>query len=607
MRRWLCLIATLGIAFAATCIRSSPQVNLVIIGIDTLRRDHLGCYGYSRQTSPNIDTLASHGVVFEDAVSVAPWTLPSFATVFTSLYPSQHRAGVHERSSKSHSVGAFGNPLRSDVHTLAEVLAMRGYQTCAFINGATLSREFKVNRGFGEYLVPPNWRERDAIETTEQALAWIDSHKNKPFFLFVHYFDPHVPYKPPPPFDMIFDPSYEGRIERGFDRQRYLEMKSWLSNTDDPEVRAAWKHIVALYDGEIAFTDSAVGMLLSGLKQFKLNDKTLIVLLSDHGEEFLDHDGFEHGHTLYDELIKVPLIFSLPGRLPEGIRIEEQVRLVDVMPTVLEVLRISNSGRMEGVSLLGLMRGEGVEEARAATLPRDFAYAECVLYGTEKKALVTYPWKIIFDVELSKVECFNLESDPSEKAPIVTTKNRVLDLMEDALFGTIFATSPCWNIEIGGVGHRFDLSLRLRGIGRSGDFTLWCLFDSSGHVLDDQVMVHKLRQDRDAVLTLSDFAPEGVVKLCVLSDPFDSQCEFDVEIDGKRSGERIFIGKGLRHPAKIPFSFTMSTATAEGKPARCPEEPYILIWHTPLGAGSREPTAIGEKTRAKLKALGYIQ
>jgi arylsulfatase A-like enzyme len=431
------LLLVMCICLAVSCRRAGERPNLVLIGVDTLRRDHLGCYGYARATSPNIDRMAAEGVLFEDVVSQSPWTLPSFATVFTSLYPTQHGAGI-----MGSGAGHFGLSMRTSFPPLAMILLKQGYSTGAIINGPALSPEYGLDRGFESYEGTPGWKQRPADEVTREALRWIDEHRDQPFFIFVHYFEPHVPYSPPVPYDTMFDPYYKGRVEKGFDRDTYAIARQALSLRGDPRAEADWRHLRALYDGEITFTDEAVGQLLQGLADRGLEPNTLVVLLSDHGEEFFDHGGFEHGHTLFDELIKVPLIFSLPGVVPQKRRVAQQVRLVDVLPTVLDIMGIPPETHFEGTSLRPLISGEETaDDSSQALLSPTFAYSESILYGTEKKSLTVYPWKLIYDTVTGEEMLYNLRHDPRELRNAAAADPETRRVLEEVLLKALSGIS----------------------------------------------------------------------------------------------------------------------------------------------------------------------
>ncbi|MGD9403340.1 MAG: sulfatase, partial [bacterium] len=389
MRRWspwTLLAVLLGMALAVSCGGEDRPLNVIVVGIDTLRPDHLGCYGYDRATSPNIDAFAAGGVLFENCVSQAPWTAPSFATVFSSLYPSQHGSmDVHSK-------------IRGSVPTLATLLREHGYATGAVINAPALKPEFGLSRGFDFYdMTPLDGRIGDG--TTRDVLAWIDENSDGPFFMFAHYFDPHIPYGPPPGYDDLFHKGYEGRIRNPFDMEGFSKARERLFEEMKELTADDWAEIVNLYDGEIVFVDEAFGALMKGLEERGLIRNTIVILLSDHGEEFFEHGGFEHGHTLYDELIRVPLIISLPGRVMQGTRIRNQVRLLDVTPTVFGLLGLEPPAHFEGVSLAPYLEGQGSVDARAGSLlPPHIAYAEAIRLGAEKKAVTARPHKVIYDL-----------------------------------------------------------------------------------------------------------------------------------------------------------------------------------------------------------------
>jgi arylsulfatase A-like enzyme len=603
-RRWPAFAAVVLACLAVSCGSGSKQFNVVIIGVDTLRRDHLGCYGYERGVSPNIDRLASQGVLFEDAVSQSPWTLPSFATILTSLYPSQHGAGFLEPGA-----GAYGNRMRTSFPPLAMVLLKHGYSTGAIINAPALAPEFGVDRGFEYYDTTPRWDDRTADRTTSDALAWIDKNSGNRFFMFVHYFDPHVPYSPPAPYDTIYDPGYSGRIGDSFERDTYIRMQEALSREYDPNFKADWDHIKALYDGEIAFTDKAVGDLIKGLEDRGLRGNTLVVFLSDHGEEFFDHKGFEHGHTLYDELIRVPLIFSLPGTVPEKVRIAEQVRHLDVMPTVLDILGIRPTTHLEGVSLKPLMNGEGsVETGAASLLPQKLAFSESMLYGTEKKSIAAYPWKLIYDTVTEERMLFNLAHDPGEHNNLIAEEPDVRAALEEVLFKALFGVSETWYVELAGGagGHRFDVSLSASERPISGKFKMYKLFDSAGRLMGEDRM--RLTEASDNVLRLDGLDLKGTVTLAFKATPKLVPLEIDLRIDGEPATDRTFLGESLSSPKTMPFKQRASReGPSKGAPGERPKPPYILIWHSLADYEVDTPVNLGDATKQKLKALGYIQ
>ena len=329
-------------AGAAVPAQESSDYNVLLISIDTLRADHLGCYGYSRETSPNLDRLAREGVLFEEASAAASWTTPSHMSMLTGLYPS------------THGVMGWGTSLGEAVPTLAELLGESGYATAAIVL-AVLHPKCGFGRGFQTYdhstRPLPKGTTADAISSL--AIDWLRANaKGKKFFLFLHYWDCHDDYTPPAPFRTMFDPDYAGEESGTMLRERRLELANKISRED-------LAHLIALYDAGIAYTDSVIGKVLAELDELQVLDKTLVVVTGDHGEGFLEHDRFIHGETLYEEVLHVPLIMRLAGVLPQGLRIPGNVSHVDMMPTILGLLRIPIPAAIQGSDLSAACRGQG--------------------------------------------------------------------------------------------------------------------------------------------------------------------------------------------------------------------------------------------------------
>lgn len=604
MRRLVFFSLLAAFAAGLSCGHEERPLNVVLIGIDTLRRDHVGCYGYGRPTTPNIDQWAAGGVVFEDAVSQAPWTLPSFSTIHTSLYPTQHGAGGFERAQ-----GTYGNRMGSTVIPLAMVLLKKGYSTGAIVNAPALAPDFGVDKGFEYYDTSPRWDPRVADGTTEDALGWIDEHRDEPFFMFVHYFDPHLPYSPPKPYDTMYDPDYSGPISMSFDRETFNRVIPEINAKGGAEAEAEWNHVRALYDGEITFTDREVGKLLDGLQERGLTGNTLVVLVSDHGEEFFDHGGFEHGHTMYDELIKVPLIFALPGRIPAGTRVSRQVRMLDVMPTILDFVGIESPARLEGVSLKPLMLGEGEVAAEPGVLlPPGFSYSEAMLYGTEKKCVTAYPWKVIYDMGTGQTMMFNLDSDPGELDDLAESKPEAGALLEEVLSNTLLQISDTWYIELaaGAEPHVFDIEISLSDRSGSGHIAYHRLVDAGGRLIGED-LVGTDEVSRRA-LRLSDIKLDSKVLLAFKAVPRVVPLTFDLKIDGRPAADRTFLGPDLVPVKSMPFeSSGRRKSDVKGIPDRHPEAPYFHVWYAAANVQEETPVTLSDDTRKQLRALGYIQ
>jgi arylsulfatase A-like enzyme len=373
---------------------SGPRV--ILISIDSLRADHVGCYGYARQTTPHIDSLATNAVVFTDCIAQSSWTLPSHASLLTSLFVKTHGAcGPNEGVSAKALV-------------IAEELRRHGYATAAFVTAPFLLPQYGMNQGFDVYDARcSSVRHIDSHHDVtnpclhRRAVEWLDTWHEAPFFLFLHYWDVHYDYVPPAPYDTLFDPGYDGDIS-GRDFARNTRIRAGMPQRD-------LEHVIALYDGEIACTDTYVGELFRMVAELGIADETLVVVTSDHGDEFLEHGATGHGHTLYQELIRVPLIWADPSSVDGALRVDDVVQSVDVAPSILEYLGIPRPDALEGRSFVPRLRG-GQPEARTA-------FSE-TRSGGFLKAVVGTRTKIIRTMLNEQTKAYDLLSDPGELRPV---------------------------------------------------------------------------------------------------------------------------------------------------------------------------------------------
>lgn len=287
--------------------------NVLLVSIDTLRQDHVSGYGYPRETTPALDRLAARGVLFLDARSTSSWTLPAHASLMTGRYPFE--IGVETSD----------DALGPDVPLLAERFAEAGFTTAGLASHVFLNVSYGFARGFGLYDVVPD---RRAAEVTDRALGWL-ARQERPFFLFLHYFDPHWHYDPPEGYAERFA---EGRINRTWGRLARLLP---FVGPDREIPREGLEQLRALYDGEIRYTDDELGRLLQGLRTRGELGNTIVAVVSDHGEELEEHGFFGHGGTLYGEAVRIPLILHAPGRLPAGRRVTGQVSLKSLPEALL--------------------------------------------------------------------------------------------------------------------------------------------------------------------------------------------------------------------------------------------------------------------------------
>ena len=397
---WIKLTLATVLTLPLVSCRTESRYNLILISLDTLRPDHLNTYGYSRDTSPFMAQFAEDSVVFEQAFSQSPKTASSHMTIFTGLYPSVHR--VENLSQKNRG-------LSDEIPTLATMLSTHGYRTEAVVGGGNVSGKLGFDRGFESYQETTELR--DPIEQGERIVERLAS-LAEPFFLFVHTYQVHDPYVPDPEFaDLFSDPNYAGEIigsreelERVAGGQEYWQQYNAYWSRVDPKSEADAQHLRDLYDAEIRFTDDLLARFFERVEELGLFSNTVVVVLSDHGEEFFEHGSALH-NTLYSEVLHVPLIFHLPDGLgvESGQRRQEIVRLIDIKPTILEILGISTPDHVQGTSLLDLMRGRG-----AASLP---VFSERI-QGAKRFALQIDGWKYIRDRD--REELYDLRTDPDE-------------------------------------------------------------------------------------------------------------------------------------------------------------------------------------------------
>ena len=325
--------------------------NVILIVMDTFRADRLGCHGNPTGLTPNLDRFAGGAVRFNAAFAAAPWTLPSMASLYTSQHPVQHGAGGY--------MGKFQS-LPDDAVTVAEVFDGAGAETRAIVNVLFLTDRPNMTQGFDVVdadAPESNVQVRRAEPTTDLALRWLDELGDRPFFLLVHYFDAHLVYDPPQPYrERYADPRDKNTSDFVFGTRPQM---MGLRNGSIQLTAAAVARLEKLYNGEIAYLDAEIGRLLEGIAARGLNDDTVVAITADHGEEFWDHDGFEHGHTHYDELLHVPLMIRAPGLDADiaGRVVRSTVRLIDVAPTLCELANVPPATDFVGRSLVNLMRG----------------------------------------------------------------------------------------------------------------------------------------------------------------------------------------------------------------------------------------------------------
>ncbi len=378
---------------------------MVMMVVDTLRADRLGCYGYAKPTTPTIDRVAREGVLFETMHSASPWTAPSFGSIFTGVSPTVHGAGsllAKGNRRGTEVLGATVGGLREDLPTLAELLP-DDMVTGAFITNAFVSKELGMDKGFDHYdhRNASVYRSRRADEVTDRAIGWLEKNASKSFFLLLHYFDPHMSYDPPAQYVERFAPNKPRRISVPFTDHAAARDGSLKPNEQEKAF------IRGLYDGEVRFVDDQMARVLQVMETHGLLDDTWIVVASDHGEEQFEHGSFDHGHAYEEEVTRVPFVIRAPGGTwRAGDRVSQSVRHVDIPPTILEILGEDAPGHFEGSSLLPVIEGRDTSDRPA--------YIEFNLFGGQQCALFDGRYKTVWDLRHKRGFYYDLKKDPKE-------------------------------------------------------------------------------------------------------------------------------------------------------------------------------------------------
>jgi arylsulfatase A-like enzyme len=367
-------------------LKSGELKNVILISIDTCRADYLGCYGYKRKTTPNIDALANEGILFENAYTPVPLTLPAHCSMLTGTNPPYH--GVHDN---------FDSQLGKSNITLAEILKGKGLTTGGIIGASLLNRQFGISKGFDTYndqfdksrQVTKEISERRGEEVSRYALKWLNENKRKSFFLFLHYYDAHDPYTPPEPF--------------------------------------ASRFVDNLYAGEIAYVDYCIGEVIKKLKELKLYDSTLVIITGDHGQMLGEHGEQGHGYFIYQGALKVPLIFKMAGKEKPG-RVTEAASLIDIVPTVCGLFKADVPKQVKGRNLLdGSLQKDPKGQER-------YLYCE-TLFPTKYKAnsllgIVGGNFKYI---QTTRPELYDIAKDPEEKINLIEIEGQRGRILQDHL------------------------------------------------------------------------------------------------------------------------------------------------------------------------------
>lgn len=417
-----CLAVVVGAIRSASesVVGSSPRrPNVLLVSIDSLRADHVHSYGYPKPTTPAIDSLARDGALFRTVVSSSSWTLPAHMTLLTAMAPEQH--GVTRAWSR----------LSPDAVTLAEVLRDAGYATAGFVSGPTVRALYGFDQGFDVYddrtAMQANRRLAHLGITAPKLVPivehwleqWAGQSPRRPFFVFLHLWDVHYDYAPPPPYDAMFDPDYAGGVTAN-DYERNGQVHAGMDRRD-------LEHVVALYDGEIRFTDDWLDVVLRRLRSLEVLDETVVVVTSDHGDEFFEHGRKGHAKELFDETVLVPLVVRFPPRVPGRRIVDRQVRLMDVAPTILGLVDVPRpegfGAAAPGVDDPGRDLSAWISGTPPVYEVRDLlAFSEAQTLGRKMDAVRSRHYKLIRREEASERRLlFDLAADPGEQRNLVAT------------------------------------------------------------------------------------------------------------------------------------------------------------------------------------------
>jgi arylsulfatase A-like enzyme len=597
--RWVAWGPVALAAAAAEVPRGRP--NVVLIVVDTLRADHLGAYGYESPTSPAIDRLAGAGTLFEDAYAQAPWTLPSAVSYLTGRYPGELLRPEDEPAA-----------IPPAVPTLAERLREAGYRTAAFVANPTLAPAAGFDRGFETWWTPPAELASlslGADAVNRRALPWIDAHAAAPFFLYLHYLDPHDPYAAPETGaeESPFFPDYAGEIDGTMVHDVYLGRVELA----DPE--ADRRQLAALYDSEIASVDARIGEILAAFAPELARD-TLFVLTADHGEELGDHGGWKHGHTLYQEQIRVPLVVRWDGRVRDGRRLAGSVGLVDLVPTVLSAAGVELAPELDGIDLLPALGG-------IETLPRRVEIAEHLSFGPLRAAAILDRWKLILfnrhapfaptdplqeatwprDLErLERIELYDLGADPGETVNLAAEAPDRVEQLAPAIHAQLDRELDGLKVVLDQVPPGSRVAGRLVLDAEPAGWEPYFLAEG------DQVAV----EGREVVF---DWRAETLQKGMRVLGEVGGLAAMELSVDGRPvPAGRVLVGAGDPYrggalPPRRLLAGDWPFATS------VPSTPVLRVWRrrpaadeaasAPADPAAAEAAA--EEERARLKALGY--
>ncbi len=541
---------------------------VILIGVDTLRADHLGCYGYSRATSPQLDSWAADATRYSYCISASPWTFPSFSAMLTGRYPSRCGATTNVR-------------YLPDVETtLAEILGRDGFLTYMVVNNIYTGPPVNLHQGFDSALRFPVER---ADTTFDAAKKWLASHKSEDTFAFIHFMDPHVPYHPPMPFNDMFDPGYSGRFMDEFKEVDEVRRGEIVLS---PEEIA---HLKALYDGEIAYFDDEFGKFIQFLQDEGMYDDTLLIFTADHGEEFYEHGGFEHGHSLYDEMIHVPLIISGPGI--DASSVDDRIAsTLDILPGVLEYYGIHLPRELNGNSLFKPLPDVG-----------RMLIAEQLRYGAELKGVTTPEYRYIYNTLSGEDELYNLADDPAMLHSVASDRKATARSFRAFVTSYTISTGAPWHVNFQNSGN-INLPATYRGtISCAGGFAR---IDQTHFEQADSLTVNGEKMEFNIRVN-----PASDKEIAFVTNDDSADVSFEMLFsDSSLPGGYVFIGPAMRQTSEPAFTLNPNDEQFNmGQPITQRENhDGIFIWANPRRMRERLNPDLTPEMIEQLRSIGYM-
>jgi choline-sulfatase len=538
-----------------------PRPNILLVVMDATRPDHLGCYGYGLPTSPNIDRIAGEGIVFDNAVAQAPWTKASFSSFLTSRYPFE--TGVTD----------WYTMLPDTIITLQEILVANGYQTACVLNMAGMAERWNLFRGFEERSIIK--RSEGMVDRTTARSLNLIRRFHQPFFAMIHYYHTHAPYMPSKEFRALF--------------------------VDDPTARHNGLYQQELYDACIREVDAEMGEILEFLTEQGLDQNTIIVITADHGEAFGEHGHFGHGWSPYDEEIRVPLILRCPARYPGGQRIEAQVRLIDLMPTLLGMAGLEVPVRCEGSDRLN---PPPPDAASSHFFPARVAYSSAAMREEvpPARSVRTARWKLMVEPMTGLISAYDLKADPGETLNLWPSDAAPLDSLLVMLRAVPGFSPRGWRLAFTDQDRRitYEAQVSLPGGGRIVNVR------KKSNTGFFQVETSK---DGNSMRVTAE--TQDLNMLFFNTEPRGAELEITVTAEGE-GAPVIHAGRQASHKAGEAFSTTSSSA--QGLPlafqqSRDTRTAAAFIWWMPgdEAPASRPAATLSPEEKQRLKSLGYIR